>query len=211
MNWERLYFVNGTAYAGKSTLVKRLAEAFGGIACQENYHDALLPGLEPAEYPCLTWSRDLQDWRAFIRRTPEEYERWIDGVTLECARLELQLLEPLSRQGRPVFVDTNLSPAQLRQQTDKGHMLILLAEPGVSVTRFFQRPVREKQFLYRLLQTEPDPAAAMENFRQCLARINSPARYEAFLRCGYPVLLRDDARTPEQTMALAAERFGLTR
>lgn len=87
MNWERLYFVNGTAYAGKSTLVKRLAEAFGGIACQENYHDALLPGLEPAEYPCLTWSRDLQDWRAFIRRTPEEYERWIDGVTLECARL----------------------------------------------------------------------------------------------------------------------------
>ena len=60
-------------------------------------------------------------------------------------------------------------------------------------------------------QTEPDPAAAMENFRQCLARINSPARYEAFLRCGYPVLLRDDARTPEQTMALAAERFGLTR
>ena len=56
-----------------------------------------------------------------------------------------------------------------------------------------------------------DPAAAMENFRQCLARINSPARYEAFLRCGYPVLLRDDARTPEQTMALAAERFGLTR
>ena len=147
MNWERLYFVNGTAYAGKSTLVKRLAEAFGGIACQENYHDALLPGLEPAEYPCLTWSRDLQDWRAFIRRTPEEYERWIDGVTLECARLELQLLEPLSRQGRPVFVDTNLSPAQLRQQTDKGHMLILLAEPGVSVTRFFQRPDREKQFL----------------------------------------------------------------
>ena len=51
----------------------------------------------------------------------------------------------------------------------------------------------------------------MENFRRCLARINSPARYEAFLRCGYPVLLRDDARTPEQTMALAATLFGLTR
>ena len=110
-----------------------------------------------------------------------------------------------------MFVDTNIPPSLLRQQTDKGHMLILLAEPGVSVTRFFQRPDREKQFLYRLLQTEPDPSAAMENFRRCLARINSPARYEAFLRCGYPVLLRDDARTPEQTMALAATLFGLTR
>ena len=37
-----VYFVNGTAYAGKSTLVKNLAEKYGGIACEENNHDARL-------------------------------------------------------------------------------------------------------------------------------------------------------------------------
>ena len=43
--FENIYFVNGTACAGKSTLVHLLAEKHGGIECGENYHDALLPGL----------------------------------------------------------------------------------------------------------------------------------------------------------------------
>jgi predicted signal transduction protein with EAL and GGDEF domain len=46
--YSRVYFFTGTAYAGKSTLVKGLARKHGGIACEENYHDALLPGLDKA-------------------------------------------------------------------------------------------------------------------------------------------------------------------
>ena len=55
-----MYFINGTAYAGKSTMVKLLAEKHGGIACEENYHDRLLPGLDSAEFPCVTYTRDLR-------------------------------------------------------------------------------------------------------------------------------------------------------
>ena len=45
MKFENMYFIIGTAYAGKSTMVKRLAEKHGGIACEENYHNARLEGL----------------------------------------------------------------------------------------------------------------------------------------------------------------------
>ena len=38
MKFDNVYFFNGTAYAGKSTMVKRLAEKYDGIACEENYH-----------------------------------------------------------------------------------------------------------------------------------------------------------------------------
>lgn len=55
-------------------MVKRLAQKFDGIACEENYHEALLSGLDKDEFPCLTYTRDLQDWHDFIRRTPDEYE-----------------------------------------------------------------------------------------------------------------------------------------
>ena len=96
---ENAYFINGTAYAGKSTLVRLLAEKHGGIACGENYHDALLPGLDPGEFPCLTYTRDLKDWHDFIRRSPEEYEAWIIGVARECERLELRLQECLEQAG----------------------------------------------------------------------------------------------------------------
>ena len=209
MRWDNVYFINGTAYAGKSTLVRMLAEKHGGIACGENYHDALLPGLDPKEFPCLTYTRDLRDWHDFIRRSPEEYEAWYDGVSKECEILELRILEDVSRQGRPVFVDTNICPETLRQISDRDHVLILLADPEISVRRFFDRPDREKQFLYRLILEEPDPEKAMENYRQGLKRINSRERWERFLHSGFRVIHRDEARSPEQTLALAEQAFGL--
>lgn len=209
MLYDNVYFFNGTAYAGKSTLVKRLAEKYHGIACEENYHDALLPGLDKQAFPCLTYTRDLDDWHDFIRRTPDAYEAWVRGVTLECEALELQMLKDISRQGKKVFVDTNISLETLRRISDRQHVLIMLADPEISVRRFFERPDREKQFLYRLMLEEPDPQAALENFRQCLKRVNSPEIYETFLHSGFPVILRNESRSIEDTLALAERLLGL--
>ena len=206
---KNVYFVNGTAYAGKSTLVHLLAEKHGGVECGENYHDALLPGLDPAEFPCLCWSRDLEDWHDFIRRSPEEYEAWIDGVSRECETLELRILKELCKQEKPVFVDTNICVETLREIAAPGHVLILLADPEISVRRFFERPDREKQFLYRLILEEPDPEKAMENYRRGLLRINSQERYDRFLHSGFPVILREESRSIEETLALAERVFGL--
>lgn len=207
--FPRTYFINGTAYAGKSTMVKRLAEKYNGIACEENYHNALLPGLDSARFPGLTYTRDLEDWHDFIRRTPEEYEAWIRGTSKECEILELQILEKLSTGEKMVFVDTNISLETLREISDDRHVLIMLADPAVSVNRFFERPDREKQFLYRLLMEEEDPALAMENFRQCLKKINSPESYDAFLHSGFRVIVRDETRSIEDTLALVEREFGL--
>ena len=84
MRFDNVYFIAGTAYAGKSTMAKLLAEKYDGILCEENYHDALLPELSKEEFPYVTYTRDLEDWHDFIRRTPEQYKAWIDGATKEC-------------------------------------------------------------------------------------------------------------------------------
>ena len=207
--FENVYFINGTAYAGKSTMVHLLAEKYGGIECRENYHDQLLPGLSKDEFPNLTYTRDLEDWHDFIRRTPEDYENWFNNVARECETLELEILTDLCKQGKPVFVDTNISLNTLKEITPPQHVLIMLADPGISVSRFFDRPDREKQFHFRLLLDEPDPERAMENFRQCLMRINSWDNYNAFLNAGFPVILRDESRSIEDTLALAEAAFGL--
>lgn len=211
MKFDNVFFINGTAYAGKSTMVKRLAQKYNGIACEENYHDSFLSGLDSGEFPCLTYTRDLQDWHDFVRRTPEEYEAWVKGVSKECEILELQILENLDTEGKPVFVDTNISIETLHEISDYSHVLIMLADPDISVSRFFERPDREKQFLYRLLMEEPDPERALENFQQCLERINSPAEYNRFLHSGFRVILRDESRSIEDTLALVEQAFGLQR
>lgn len=209
--FENAYFIIGTAYAGKSTMVRMLAEKHRGIACGENYHNALLPCLDKAEFPCVTYTRDLQDWHDFIRRSPEEYEAWVDGAAKECEALELQMLPEICSRGKPVFVDTNISAETLKTVAPPRHVLVMLADPEISVKRFFERPDREKQFLYRLILEEKDPDRAMENYRQGLARINSRERYNAFLHAGFPVILRDENRTVEETLALAEEALGLRK
>lgn len=98
MRYKDVYYIIGTAYAGKSTIVKMLAEKFGGITCEENYHDILLDGLDSREFPNLTYTRDLKDWSDFVRRTPEEYARWIFDVAKECEVLELRILDDLRQK-----------------------------------------------------------------------------------------------------------------
>ncbi len=209
MHFSNVYFINGTAYAGKSTMVKLLAEKYNGIACEENYHDRLLPELSKEDFPCLTYTRDLTDWHDFIRRTPEEYETWIDGVSKECETLELKILSDMSQEEKPIFVDTNISIETLRTIADHHHVLIMLADPQISVSRFFERPDREKQFLYQLIMEEPDPEQALENYRQGLMRIHSQERYERFLYSGFHVIHRDENRSIEQTLALVEKAFDL--
>ena len=211
MRFENTFFIIGTAYAGKSTMVKLLAEKYGGIACEENYHNALLPELDKDEFPNLTYTRDLEDWHDFIRRTPDEYENWVKGSSKECETLELQILSRLDPKGKMVFVDTNIKAETLKEISDRDHVLVMLAPPEVSVDRFFERPDREKQFLYRLIMEEEEPQRALENFRECLKRINSQANYDAFLRSGFKVLVRDENRSVEDTFALVERCFGLQK
>lgn len=200
---DGIYYIIGTAYAGKSTMVKLLAQKYDGIACEENYHDSMVDEkLDKEEFPCLCYTRDLQDWREFIRRTPDEYATWIDGVARECEVLELKILEELKKQERKIFVDTNISIQTLKRISDTDHVLVMLSDQTVSVNRFFERPDREKQFLYQLLMREPNPDAAMANFREMLTRVNSKEKYDRFLHSGFRVLLRDDNRTVNETLEI---------
>lgn len=212
VKFENVYFINGTAYAGKSTMVKLLAEKYDGIACEENYQDRLLENLDTKEFPNLTYTRDLQDWGEFVRRTPDEYEAWVNGVTKECTVLEIEILKDLvSRTKKKIFVDTNISVEILHEISDENHVLIMLADPNISVQRFFERSDKEKQFLYQLLLKEDNSEEAMINFRECLNRINSQERYMMFQKSGFNVITRDENRSIDETFALAESMFGLNR
>ena len=207
--FENAYFIIGTSYAGKSTMVKELAKKHGGVACEENYHDNYPGELDANEFPCLTYTRDLKDWHDFIRRSPQEYKAWIDGAKKECEILELRMLPDICNQDKQVFVDTNIGIETLRLITPKNHVVVMLADPQIAIHRFFDRPDPEKQFLYRLIMEEPDPEKAMENYRKGLELICSQESYDEMLHSGFPVVFRDENRTIQQTLALVEKAFGL--
>lgn len=209
MDLRNVYFVIGTSYAGKSTIVKNLAKKHNGLALEENYHDEKLPELDSRDFPNLTYTRDLQDWHDFIRRTPDEYVTWIKNVQKECEIVELQILEELLRKpeshDRKIFVDTNISIETLHKISDTDHVLVMLADPEIGIHRFFDWPDPEKQFLYQLMLEEPDPQAALDNYREILTRICSRESYEMLEKSGFNVMYRDENRTQEETVQLAEE------
>ena len=209
MNLENFYFFTGTSYAGKSTMVHLLAQKYDGIECGENYHDNYESELDPKEFPALCYTRDLKDWHDFIRRTPEEYAAWIAAAKKECEIIELRMIEKMETHGRKVFVDTNICPATLHKITDIKHVMVMLSPREMAINRFFDRPDKEKQFLYQLMMEEPDPQAALENYRHGLELIHSQESYDELLNSGFEINMRDDKLGLEGTMALIEKKFGL--
>ncbi len=112
---KNCYFIIGTAYAGKSTMVRMLAQKHDGIECGENYHDVLMEATDPAHQPNLGYFQTMGGWHEFVSRKPEDYVAWLDGTSREAAELEVIQLLRLSQSGKKIFVDTNISLEQLKK------------------------------------------------------------------------------------------------
>ena len=182
---KNVYFITGTAYAGKSTAVKMLAERYGMIFCGENYHMAVSEIVAtPETHPDLCYNRLLTDWKDFVTRTPEEYERWIYSVGREAAEFEIAELISLPKD-KKVIVDTNIPLDILKEIADYHQVAVMLSPQSMSVDRFFDRDDPEKQFLLNVIDSCDDPEAVMENYRRGLARINSKEHYDAYANSGF--------------------------
>ena len=208
---KNVYFITGTAYAGKSTTVKMLAERYDMICCGENYHMAVSEIVAtPETHPDLCYNRSLTDWKEFVTRTPEEYERWLYAVGREAAEFEVAELIAIS-QDKKVIVDTCISIDILKEITDYDHVAVMLSPQSMSVERFFDRSDPEKQFLLNVIDSCDDPAAVMENYRQGLARINSKKHYDEYANSGFFTVVREDngTDTREQVCDMIAKHFGL--
>ncbi len=208
---RNVYFITGTAYAGKSTAARMLAERYGMLLCGENYHMEVSEQVAtPQTHPDLCYNRSLTDWRDFVKRSPEEYERWIYAVGREAAEFEVAHLIAVSQNQR-VIVDTNIPIDLLKEISDYSHVAVMLSPQSMSVERFFDRSDPEKQFLLGVIDSCEDPAAVMENYRQGLARINSREHYNEYATAGFFTLVREnsDLDTREEVCACLAAHFGL--
>lgn len=208
---KNVYFITGTAYAGKSTTVKMLADRYDMVFCGENYHLNVsdVVATDDAQ-PDICFMKNLTDWKEFVTRTPEEYERWIYSVGKETAEFEVAELISIS-QNRKVIVDTNIPIDILKEISDYNHVVVMLSPQSMSVERFFDRSDPEKQFLLNVIESCEDSEAVMENYRQGLALINSKKHYDEYANSGFFTVVRQDTQkdTREEICEIIARHFGL--
>ena len=208
---KNVYFITGTAYAGKSTTVKMLSERYDIILCGENYHSTVSDIVAtPEAQPDISYINNLTDWKEFVTRTPEEYERWIYSVGKEAAEFEVAELIALS-QNKKVVVDTNIPVDILKEISDYNRVAVMLSPISMSVERFFDREDPDKQFLLSVIDSCDEPKSVMENYRQGLARINSREHYDEYANSGFFTVVRENNEedTREKVCDIIAKHFGL--
>ncbi|MBQ4574793.1 MAG: hypothetical protein IJA85_06295 [Clostridia bacterium] len=209
--FKNVYFITGTAYAGKSTTVKMLADRYDMIFCGENYHSTVSDVVAtPEKQPGIAYMKYLTDWKNFVTRSPEEYERWIYSTGREAAEFEAAHL--LSVAGdRKVIVDTSIPVDILKEISDYHHVAVMLSPQSMSVERFFDRSDPDKQFLLRVIESCDNPEAVMENYKRGLALINSPKHYAEYAESGFFTVVRQDngVDTREEVCDIIAKHFGL--
>jgi hypothetical protein len=208
---KNVYFITGTAYAGKSTTVKMLAERYDMVFCGENYHSKVSDAVAtPDAQPDICFLKTLTDWKEFVTRTPEEYERWIYSTSKEAAEFEVAELISIS-QDRKVIVDTNIPVGILKEISNYNHVAVMLSPLSMSVDRFFDRSDPEKQFLLNVIESCEDSKTVMENYRQGLELINGQKHYDEYANSGFFTVVRQDTQkdTREEICEIIARHFGL--
>ena len=208
---KNVYFITGTAYAGKSTTVKVLAERDNMVFCGENYHSKVSDAVAtPDAQPDICFLKTLTDWKEFVTRTPEEYERWIYSTSKEAAEFEVAELISIS-QDRKVIVDTNIPVGILKEISNYNHVAVMLSPLSMSVDRFFDRSDPEKQFLLNVIESCEDSKTVMENYRRGLELINGQKHYDEYANSGFFTVVRQDTQkdTREEICEIIARHFGL--
>ncbi len=164
----------------------------------------------PDIQPDICYANNLTDWKEFVTRTPEEYERWIYGTAKEAAEFEVAELISISRD-RKVIVDTNIPIDILKEISDYHHVAVMLSPQSMSVERFFDRDDPEKQFILRVIESCENPEIVMKNYRRGLALINSKKHYDEYADSGFFTIVRQehDTDTREAVCNAIAKHFGL--
>lgn len=208
---KNVYFITGTAYAGKSTMVRMLSEKYGMLCYGENFHCAVSDIVAvPEIQPDLCYMKNLTDWKEFVTRTPEEYERWIYSSGREAAEFEIVEILSIARD-KKVIVDTNIPIDILKEISDYHHVAVMVSPQSMSVERFFDRSDPEKQFLLSVIESCDDPEAVMANYKKGLACINSRKHYDEYVNSGFFTLVREDngKDTREYVCGLLEKHFKL--
>ena len=206
---KNVMFITGTPYAGKSTMVKMLAEKYGLIHCGENY-DCVPDGITtPDKFPNMCYFQTMKDWQEFVNRTPEVYAKWLSDGSREIAQFEIAYLMRISEKQK-VIVDTNIPSDILREIADYNQVALMLCPQSMSVEKFFDRDDRDKAFLKERIMEAENPEETMRNFLAGIAKYSQDI-YDEFSDSGFFTLIREDALTDTraETFEILAKHFGL--
>ena len=206
---KNVLFITGTACAGKTTIIKMLAEKYGLILRGENY-DCIPSGIiDKEKYPNIFYWQSIKDWQEYINKDPHEYTKWMMDRWKEYEEFEISYLMHISNT-KKVIVDTGLSLETLKEIADYNQVAVMLSPLSLSIKYYFDRNDPDKIFIKEQILKAENPEKTMENYLACVAESNKYI-YDKWINRGFFTIIREDNNkdTKLETLSSIAKHFKL--
>ncbi|MDR1689999.1 MAG: AAA family ATPase [Clostridiales bacterium] len=211
-NLKNVYFLNGTALAGKTTMAVELSKKYGFYHFNDNWHEDrfnIYRSICNEKYqPQSTKKRETTDWEAYFGRSVEEfladngrygeYYKYIEFMLIDLIKLS---------QDKKVVADVGIALKLLTEISEYERIACLLASPELVTCANYGKREDHKEFLECILSLkEPEKKIAVQDE---LFRINVEKVYEDVRQYNLFNIVRTDKSTIEDSLTLLEKHFGL--
>jgi len=209
---QNVYFLTGTAMAGKTTMSKELSKKYGFIHFNDNWHEERFKIYRSIcnekHQPFSTRKKETTDWEAYFGRTIEEfladnnsygeYDEYVEFMIIELIKLS---------QSHQVVADVCIPVKLIAEISDYNRIACMLARPEMVNCRSYGAREDHREFLDCILSLkEPEKKMAVQNelFRIGIEKMSEEVdKYNLFS------IVRTDESTVENTLRMLEGHFGL--
>ncbi len=209
---QNVYFLTGTAMAGKTTMARELAKKYGFYHFNDNWHEdrfRVYRSICSAKYqPQSTKKRETTDWEAYFGRSVEQFladngEYGEDDEYIEFMIIELIKLSQNAR----VIADVGIPLPLLTEISDYGRIACLLAAPEFVTCEQYGKRDDHKEFLECILSLkDPEKKIAVQDE---LFRIGVEKMYEDVRKFNLFSIVRNEESTVQGTFEMLVKHFKL--
>jgi hypothetical protein len=209
---QNVYFLTGTALAGKTTMTKKLSEKHGVISFHDNWHEEnfiLYRSICNEKYQKhSTQKKETTDWEAFFGRSVEEFLSAGSDYGENDEYLEFAIIELIKlSQKNKVIADISIPIKLLVEISDYNRIACLLASPELVTCENYGKRDDHKEFLDCIMSLkEPEKKIKTQDelFSIAVQRIfDDVEKYSLFK------IVRKDESTIENTLRELEKHFKL--
>lgn len=201
---KNVYFICGTACAGKTTMSKMLAEKHGfylyDMDKEYSAHRAISDELHQPD-TCYHGKNFHEQWMRPIK----EQARWNINSLKEQTEMVLIDLIKLS-ENQIVVADVLYTPDYIPEIIDYNHLIFLTVDKSVIRETYFNRP--EKKEFYEFIKKQEMNSIYFENIFQSLELTNE-IEQKLMNDSGFLILERTANSTKEMLLSQIEKHFGL--
>jgi len=209
---KNVYFLTGTALAGKTTMAEILAEKYGFIHFNEHWeeeHFKVWQSICDEKYqPYSVRKEKTTDWDAYYNRPAEEIYTADAGRGGNDEYNEFVIIELIKlSQNNTVIADVCMPAELLTEITEYNRAAFLLASPELVTCENYGARESHKGYLKWLMSlNEPEKKIAKQNelFRMDVEKIFSDVRKYKFFS-----IVRTKESAVGETLKLLEKHFGL--